>query len=472
MKFEKILTRAGLFLFATAMLASCSKSADLYDQTVVDEKKEVEQQVKLDRVLAEYAANFEKKYGAIKADQSWDFTTGRTLGTRGVATITTTECPGLDFGVTDGKTVTKNNSIYNAIEKVLPESKKKTGKPAVLVCPTSSFYIFPLSNRGRWTYDLKVKVGNNEPVQLYSKTWRKFDKHYVNGMKNDGVTIDMKGLYIEAPVGTPIDIFIDNVDSNTTGPKPSVGTSTGQAIYVDVPNDVTLEVPAGVDLKDDAVIKYVGIEDNTNTQRNGNLEITDSDYNDIVLAIVGNPDVPEEVIITEDEYEVVTKISKRYMVEDLGSTDDFDFNDIVVDVEKYFYEKHKVTFENGARKSDEIVSTETSGPKAVIRAMGGTLDFTLRIGSTSWSKSGAGFDIKTMYNTTKGSIDYDKELAVFDVTGWDPDQNDISVQVEESSNGVYTITFPKAGTAPMIIAVDPTEKWMTERQSVPSSWFN
>ena len=33
------------------------------------------------------------------------------------------------------------------------------------------------------------------------------------------------------------------------------------------------------------------------------------------------------------------------------------------------------------------------------------------------------------------------------------------------------IKFPKAGTAPMIIAVDPTQTWMSERQSVPESWF-
>ena len=36
---------------------------------------------------------------------------------------------------------------------------------------------------------------------------------------------------------------------------------------------------------------------------------------------------------------------------------------------------------------------------------------------------------------------------------------------------IYTITFPKAGEAPMIIAVDPSKEWMKERESVPASWF-
>jgi hypothetical protein len=36
---------------------------------------------------------------------------------------------------------------------------------------------------------------------------------------------------------------------------------------------------------------------------------------------------------------------------------------------------------------------------------------------------------------------------------------------------VKTITFPKKGTAPMMLAVDPDVKWMKERVSIPTSWF-
>jgi hypothetical protein len=460
----KVLCAVSVFTF----LVSCTKSTDLYDQSAVEENQKKEQATKLDVAKAEYASNFEKKYGKINPNQTWDFTTGRRLGaaTRGATSITTTKIDGLDFGISGNKTITKNSGIYNAINTVLPERKKQTGKPAVLVCPTSSFYIFPISTRGRFTYDLKVKVGNNEPIELFKKTWREFDIPYVNGMKpNSNVTIDMKGLYVEAPVGTPVDIFIDNVDSNKSGSQPSVGTANGHAIYVDVPSDVTLEVPAGVNLKSDAVIKYIGIEDCTKTSGE---EATDNDFNDIVLAIVGNPDVPEEVIITEEKYTVTTNTVKRYMVEDLGSTDDFDFNDIVVDVIEEITEVYKVTIENGTRVS-EAMSSRAAAQKAIIRAMGGTLDFTLKIGDTTWSKSGNGFNIGTMYNTKE--IEESKVLAEFPVYGWSPERNNISVEVNEKSRGVYTITFPKAGTAPMIIAVDPTQSWMGERQSVPNTWF-
>ena len=62
----------------------------------------------------------------------------------------------------------------------------------------------------------------------------------------------------------------------------------------------------------------------------------------------------------------------------------------------------------------------------------------------------------------------------FDVTGWNPDTHNIRVQVQQKDNqGVYNnVVFPKAGEAPMIIAEDPSQDWMPERQSVPSEWFN
>lgn len=452
----KISFLKNVLIGATALMTimSCSNT-DVFDSEGLESKQR-----------ADYTTNFINKYGNVDPNQTWDFTRGAQLLTRaGEASVTATVIDGLDFGI-NGNTFTKNTSIYNAIKQVLPERVKHEGKPAVLVAPASSFYIFPISTQGRWTHDLMVKVGDQEPVKLYSKTWTDYSKPYVNGMKQGNNVVDMKGMYIEAPVGTPIVIYIDNVNSNTTGPKPSVGTSTGQAIYVDVPSDVTLELPNGIDLLDDAIIKYVGIEDCTLTTTS---EASDNDYNDIVLAVVGNPDVPEEVIITNEEYEVSTIVSKRYMVEDLGATDDFDFNDVVVDVFQTDVTKHKVTYENNVLVSDEITGVESS-QKAIVRAMGGTLDFNLVIGDTHWNKHNAGFNTFEMYNTN--SINSEAVLAEFDVTNWNPDTNNISVEVLQKNNKqVFAIKFPKKGTVPMIIAVDPSQEWMTERHSVPSSWF-
>ena len=166
------------------------------------------------------------------------------------------------------------------------------------------------------------------------------------------------------------------------------------------------------------------------------------------------------------------------MVEDLGGDDDFDFNDIVVDVHQNITAHHKLTFVDGVQVKDEIIKTDYSDQVAEIRAMGGTLDFDLTIGKTTWSKSKAGFNVGTMYNTQEG-YEYSKVLATFTIeeNSWDFDNNNISVTIKKtgafSLNVVYEIPFPKKGTVPMIVAVKPIPEytWMTERTHVPTDWL-
>ena len=445
-----------------------------------------------------YAANFVAKYGEIKSDQSWDFSTGdRMLATRGFTAIKTEVLDqGIDFGdvsniqsvVKDSRwhhteiqipgNVEKNAQLLNAMVKALPEAKAKTGKPAVLVAPSNGFYIFPFFSGGCLTYDLMVKVGDEEPVKVFSKDWINFQT--INGMPKDNVyadggTVNMKGIYIEAPVGTRVEVYIDNIFCHTSAagnayekPFPSpAGTTNGRAIYVELDEDVMPELD-GIELKENAVVKYIGIEDIAEGRPNGMN--SDSDFNDVVLAVVGNPDVPQEKVITKDRYEVKTCKTKRYMIEDLGATDDFDFNDVVVDVEDYTVEIHQVTRENGVIKTDEVIETTSAPSQAIIRAMGGTIDFELTIGETKWVKSENNFDVKTMYNT-QGDVDYNKELAVFEVKGYDYNANNVGIRVKGQDGLLFDIKFPKAGEAPMIIAVDPSQQWMKERVSVPSEWF-
>ena len=81
-----------------------------------------------------------------------------------------------------------------------------------------------------------------------------------------------------------------------------------------------------------------------------------------------------------------------------------------------------------------------------------------------------------MLNTGSGgsSIHFSgpsSELAKFDVTGWIPKDNNVSVTVAGQDNNGILIEFPEAGKAPMMIAVDEDIHWMTERSGVPSNWF-
>lgn len=143
----------------------------------------------------------------------------------------------------------------------------------------------------------------------------------------------------------------------------------------------------------------------------------------------------------------ITKItSKRYMIEDLGATDDFDFNDIVIDVTEVVKEKNGVVLE--------------TNQTAKLVHLGGTLPWNVKIGNTQ------------LYTSMQpGELNVDKNV-VMQISGWNPAENNIIVTVSESNNkGVYSIPFPKKGESPMIIATSLDVNWMGEREAIPSDWW-
>ena len=170
-----------------------------------------------------------------------------------------------------------------------------------------------------------------------------------------------------------------------------------------------------------------------------------ANYTNMVLWVSEVPTVP------------VPKISKRYMAEDLGGSNDFDFNDVVFDV---------IQFEDGTEK-------------CYVRALGGKLDITINVGNSHWTKSSK-FTVTDMLNTNP--IDPALILHEFDVTGWGGNNSTVSITVkgEEgvteggATEGFYWAEpFPAVGEAPLIVAVQYGSKtWLRERQSVPSKdWF-
>ena len=160
-----------------------------------------------------------------------------------------------------------------------------------------------------------------------------------------------------------------------------------------------------------------------------------------------------DLIFMVQSIDPVKPVAKRYFIEDLGSKKDFDFNDIVVDVYQAV---------NGSQK-------------AIIRAMGGTIDFTLKIGDTEWTKSvqgaAAGYQVEKMYNTE--NPEWDANLAEFTVTGWKPGDNNITCTVNSVANDgvILSIPFPRVGDVPMILAFDTWVDWMKEKVSLPKDWW-
>ncbi len=160
-------------------------------------------------------------------------------------------------------------------------------------------------------------------------------------------------------------------------------------------------------------------------------------YTDIVLWVQKVPSVP------------VLSVLKRYMVEDLGESDDFDFNDIVFDVCQYSDGKQK----------------------CFVRALGGTLGITIKVGNSTWSKAPT-YANTEMLNTTAGNVDYSKSLADFEVTGWNHSQNNVSVEVVGKDGYKWVLNFPEVGEVPFIIATADGKEWMNERVGVPNiEWF-
>ena len=208
---------------ALLLITSCSHEADFDSTAYVQQKKN------------EYAQNFVKKYGEIDPNQTWDFTSGATLGatTRAGETSEVYVCKGLDFGLEETVTpkwgggytysynVTNNKDIYNTIKDKLIDGDTHTGQKAVLVAPGNPFVIYPLTVQGMYTHKLYVKVGNTSYL-LYDKNWTIYDRPFCNGMLigynfwGQPVRANMKGIYVDVPAGTRIEVYLVQLERIST----------------------------------------------------------------------------------------------------------------------------------------------------------------------------------------------------------------------------------------------------------------
>lgn len=227
-----------------------------------------------------------------------------------------------------------------------------------------------------------------------------------------------------------------------------------------------------------------------------NLQYGDNDFNDVVYLLIGNklPKLSFRSII-----------EKRYMIEDLGSTYDFDFNDIVVDV----------TEEVTSLEDDDHVCLKQT---AKIVSLCGTIPFLVTIGDVAIGdgkfmngrRSSLGNDYYSSYTTLSTETAYVKTLvdAHFNDGNyeshriWNPSTNNIKVyvypnintdgattvyynglstngsqnnvngnNVQENVQEVQLVEFPKKGKFPYIIATDQNVNWMAENISIPASWL-
>lgn len=470
-------------VFATLLMSSCAKY-DFYDElSVENETKKI------------YGENFVAKFPNVDMNQNWDYSTKAPsyglLSDAAVEAKALTRVGSGNYGEgsfsTSGDWYEVDNETTNWMFSKLTENVNHSdlGKPFYMTTPGNDFTIVPIF-QGRanaafnfhvviddvdhevWTKtaDFEIKDDYNDWClnnwTALSAAWE-HDKWDVRGSHGDLVYNTMSGLRVKdngepitvtavrskkiefknIPAGKPMYFYLKiynalNAGDNYCKTGDEQSSLAGAMIALtDAP------IPANLQGKDAMII---GCED-------AGRESSDWDYNDVAFLIYGEKK-PEPVII--EGKPVKETVTVRYMIEDLGATDDFDFNDIVIDVatikEKTpVYEDNKLSY----------WKDEKTYQKAIIRHLGGTLPFKLTIGNTELAEMGGNDTFQTSPNLE------------FDVTGYNFNEHNIRVMVKQRANeNVYNnVKFPKAGEAPMIIAVNPDQEWMPERQIVPEDWF-
>lgn len=359
------------------------------------------------------------------------------------------------------------------------QNHSKVGSPFKAVMSRNTFIVAPFyQGLASYFWELWVNIDGN-PYKIWEKykdlkyqlegdaedEWHTLDK---NGLPAGAVRVQAPTYTFEATEGSQLYFFMkvwtggDNAhakDPEGKGNNVKILTSLENGNMRALQNEQGLPKPAGV--PGNYFSYLIGCEDGA----------PDGDFEDLGFLFFGPP------IIEVEEVEV--RETKRYMIEDLGATDDFDFNDVVVDVSNVWTKK--ITRQENASTGEvayhEEVIENSKRQEAIVRAAGGTLDFTINIGSSSWTKSENLTPFEQMMNTgwNGSAIDYNAKLGTFNIENkdWDPQNNNITVSVvgRGTDTGVQVIKFPKKGTVPMIIAVDQKEKWMSERQGVPADWF-
>ena len=397
---KSTMTKMALFAVGIAFV-SCGKN-DFLEQN---------QHNLIDQQKNEYRTNYVQKYGEVSPTQSWDFTnlSGSQAKTRAGESATSVR---IDLSNTFWNFI-KNDK--DAVKSMVATAEVKEFNPYVAV------ELYPAFSHGKkglkFQYYHLAACYNNMKKELTANINVKSDGWYEGGgalNHNSGRSINTKSL-----------------------------TTAQNAYWVAYPSYPNGHKEENQAIQDN-LINYK-VDTYKEFSVNGRTYwafrcCEEGDYSDLIC-LVKNVDP-------------VKPVAKRYFVEDLGSKDDFDFNDIVFDV----------------------VQDLQGNQKAIIRAMGGTLDFTIKIGNTEWTKSvdgaAAGYKTSTMYNT-QSNIVWDKVMAEFPVTGWNPNTNNISVLVKSivSNDVIIEIPFPRVGEVPMIVAFDTLVDWQSERESLPSDWW-
>lgn len=438
---------------AAILLTACSSHSGFDPQLVEDQVK------------ATYAENFVKAYPDVSLNQSWDYANKNEILSLSASGSAARATRAASYNFTTTPEYEVEAATLNWMKNQLPEGdyrNRSKGKPFYMSVPNNSFTIVPISQGDASSVWELHMVVDGVDIKVWEKSqdmWVKLkatsewipvydaSKQELYRSTRNVAAVKAKGYtFSNLPVGKDMYFYLTVTKVNNQKYVRNIGAQHSSLNNMML---ALMDCPRPSNIPEDYNVMIVGCEDS-----DLDLGGSDQDMNDLVFMVYAKPDVPKPVVI-EEGTPITKRSTVRYMIEDLGATDDFDFNDIVVDVADVCTTTPVYT--NGVL--DHWVDSNPR-QEAVIRHLGGVLPFKLKIGNTELEEH-------------LGVLGADPD-EVYEVTGWDRNAHNISVQVRQKANvaGVYNnVTFPKAGEAPMIIAVEPTQGWMSERKSVPASWF-
>lgn len=430
MKTKRIIMASYAFvaMAGAAIMSSCSSNGGEYSYNPG---------MMHDNLVKDYQSAFVKKYGEISPYETWDLSQrGSTLAGYSQAAKTR----GNDNGHGQNPNQVQNMSSHTSYGYLLNYSNNEST-------------VANLFNKNWETIAAAIDAASE-------KDWNPSGKIVFSVV---GVTRSASSnvKYYTWGIDTPSEDLFLRMSSPANGKDGKIGNSaenhTSSLDFSQIPTNARWFTASAGD-------KKLVLSDANNTTitkfKEATVTIDGTDYTFWGLACDvtnSNPRYTDMVLWVKKVSNLVYPVnSKRYMVEDLGGSYDFDFNDVVFDVIKY---------------SD-------GSQKGYVRALGGTLDVTIKVAGNTWTKS-QHYDFNEMLNTS--NIDPNACLGEFDASGWDGNNSVVSVTVaskEDVTNGgdtqyYWAVPFPATGEAPLIVATMYGSKtWMPERKAVPdASWF-
>ena len=444
-----------------AAFTSCSKDTT-FEQITPEQANE-----------AKYSANFVAKYGQPAADQDWGFNAfennTRSI-TRGVYSNLNMlgNLPAGGLNIYAPKAVNDPTVNANETQLVVAEfSKRRPGVVNELNINFTDFFVHQVYKGDSKDYQGNYyKDGFNSDVQNASS-----NMNHLQCMKN--ITLADVSASVGDNTGCVAigDGFMEHINNFNNGNCTNSATVDNQSV-----------TSPGVKIEGATLMLNSGTNDFAYHNS------TDSKYHNEYIIIAGaeidpslagyyyvgfdfyahgtdkypankNMDVERDYVFND----WIVRISPaefagaaRVACEDLGTTDDFDFNDVVFDVVSNSYYNN---YKNGQKEDYTIIT---------VRAAGGTLPLFLEVGGVRKEVHDLfGVSRTTMVNTNNGTVS--RPIAQFTVPGtFSPKQ--VAVIVEQAAKEI--ILKAEEGAAPQKICVNTTFKWCNEREQIGEKYKN